>query len=510
MSEAEAPVKSEDVAVAVEEAAPAAAPAAEAAADAAAAGGEAAASDEAAGGDGGSGGGRGKRRRRKKKGKKAAAGGGAAAAAAGGAAGGGGGGSSAGSSLAAEKAEIMKLLYPDYAGAAAKKSGDEPETHVFWDAQPVPKLDEDLSDVEPGPIEEKTLADIRTEPYPLPGGFVWCALDMTSEEDVAKVYTLLAENYVEDDDNMFRFNYSPEFLTWALTVPGFIPDWHVGVATAKGKLVGFITGIPADIAVHGTEKRMAEINFLCVHKKLRSKRLAPVLIKEVTRRVNRTDIYQAVYTAGVVLPKPVGSCRYFHRSLNPRKLIDVGFSRLAPRMTMSRTLRLYRLPEEPTTPSIRPMTPDDVPTAHALLCEHLSKYKLAQVFSVEEFTHMLLPREGVVHSYVVENAEGVVTDMCSFYALPSSIIGHRRHKLLNAAYSYYNVATSMPIADLMQNALILAKNAGFDVFNALNLLDNQEFLSDLKFGPGDGTLNYYCYNWRCPSIEADEVGLVLL
>ena len=55
---------------------------------------------------------------------------------------------------------------------------------------------------------------------------------------------------------------------------------------------------------------MVEVNFLCVHKKLRSKRVAPVLIKEITRRVNRTGVFQAVYTAGVVLPKPVGTCRY--------------------------------------------------------------------------------------------------------------------------------------------------------------------------------------------------------
>lgn len=79
---------------------------------------------------------------------------------------------------------------------------------------------------------------------------------------------------------------------------------------------------------------MAEINFLCVHKRLRSKRLAPVLIKEVTRRVNlcgacsrrwllslahvrrlisglclRADMWQAVYTAGVVLPRPVTRAR---------------------------------------------------------------------------------------------------------------------------------------------------------------------------------------------------------
>ncbi len=55
---------------------------------------------------------------------------------------------------------------------------------------------------------------------------------------------------------------------------------------------------------------MVEINFLCVHKKLRSKRVAPVLIREITRRVNLEDIFQAVYTAGVVLPKPVSTCRY--------------------------------------------------------------------------------------------------------------------------------------------------------------------------------------------------------
>ena len=56
-----------------------------------------------------------------------------------------------------------------------------------------------------------------------------------------------------------------------------------------------------------------EVNFLCVHKKLRSKRLAPVLIKEITRRVNVCGIFQAAYTAGIVLPKPVACCRYYHR-----------------------------------------------------------------------------------------------------------------------------------------------------------------------------------------------------
>ncbi len=38
--------------------------------------------------------------------------------------------------------------------------------------------------------------------------------------------------------------------------------------------------------------KTVEINFLCVHKKLRAKRLAPVLIKEVTRRVNKMGVWQ--------------------------------------------------------------------------------------------------------------------------------------------------------------------------------------------------------------------------
>ena len=141
---------------------------------------------------------------------------------------------------------------------------------------------------------------------------------------------------------MFRFNYGAEFLLWALTPPGYFADWHVGVRATKSRaLVACITGVPASVSVraaagrlclvlrnahrgfhqratastqhtqvHGAAPlRMCEINFLCVHKKLRAKRLAPVLIREVTRRVNLKGVFQAAYTAGVVLPRPVASAR---------------------------------------------------------------------------------------------------------------------------------------------------------------------------------------------------------
>lgn len=34
-----------------------------------------------------------------------------------------------------------------------------------------------------------------------------------------------------------------------------------------------------------------------------------IALQEITRRVNLQDIWQAAYTAGVVLPKPVAQCR---------------------------------------------------------------------------------------------------------------------------------------------------------------------------------------------------------
>jgi len=48
----------------------------------------------------------------------------------------------------------------------------------------------------------------------------------------------------------------------------------------------------------------------------------------------------------------------------------------------------------------------------------------------------------------------------------------------------------------MYQALIVAKKNDFDVFNALDIMDNSSFLKELNFSPGDGNLHYYLYNWR--------------
>eukprot|EP00854_Cymbomonas_tetramitiformis_P019533 gene19533-23360_t len=388
--------------------------------------------------------------------------------------------------------------------------------HTFWETQPVVQFTEGTVaevDTTTGPIDRPmTVSEVKQEPYNLPPSFEWTTVDMNDADTVQEVYKLLNMNYVEDDDNMFRFDYSMEFLKWALQPPEYKKEWHVGVrVSGTGKLVAFITGIPAVIRVKDQEILMAEINFLCIHKKLRSKRLAPVLIKEVTRRVNLCDIWQASYTAGIVLPKPVATCRYYHRSLNPKKLIEVGFSSLHPRMTMSRTIKFYKLPNKPVTPGFRQMSEADVPAVTKLLKAHLAQFGLAPVMSEADIRHWLLPRENVVDSYVVEeNPSEGITDFVSFYTLPSTIVGNEVYNTLKAAYCYYLVPNKTSALTLMNDALIVAKNSDFDVFNALDVMHNMEFLKELKFGKGDGDLQYYLYNYRVPEMKPSGIGLVLL
>lgn len=177
---------------------------------------------------------------------------------------------------------------------------------------------------------------------------------------------------------------------------------------------------------------------------------------------------------------------------------------------MQRTIKLYKLPDEPKTPGYRQLTESDLPQAYELLQNYLSSFKLVPVFSLEELKHWLLPKNGIISSYVVADTDGKITDLVSFYALPSTVMHHPVHKIIKAAYSFYNVSTKTPWCDLMNDALISAKNDDFDVFNALDVMDNTKFLIPLKFGIGDGNLQYYLYNWRCPSMKPEELGLILL
>ncbi|KAI5479326.1 glycylpeptide N-tetradecanoyltransferase [Pseudohyphozyma bogoriensis] len=435
-------------------------------------------------------------------------------------------------------------------------------SHKFWATQPVTKLNTAPEDLREGPLEpNKQPEEIRQEPYDLHKDFKWVTVDLKNPGELKEVQELLSHNYVEDVQATFRFDYAADFLEWALMPPGYVADWHIGIRVANtGKLVAFISGVPLDLRVRNVTKRFTEINFLCVHKKLRSKRLAPILIKEVTRRTHLRGIFQAIYTAGVFLPTPVTRCQYYHRSLNPKKLVDAGFTSIPRNSTMARMMRHYKVPETTTIPGLREIEKKDLKAVGRLLRAFLARMDLAPLLSNKDVEYALWNGRGkdvngkrveqVTWTYVVEDPETkAITDMFSFYTLPSTAVKVKPHTVINAAYLYYYATTATPstnnlgdgsvatpvthwqsetpeerkvlkdrLVTLIGDATILAHQAGFDVFNALTLQDNSLFLEDLKFGRGDGFLHYYLYNYSTKpmlgGIDAADggsgVGVVML
>ncbi|KAK0552946.1 glycylpeptide N-tetradecanoyltransferase [Tilletia horrida] len=445
--------------------------------------------------------------------------------------------------------------------------------HKFWKTQPVPKPG-DAPVSEEGPIEPNVApSDVRQEPYPLPKDFEWQFVDIDNKQDLEDVFELLSGHYVEDGDASLRFRYSSEFLYWVLKHPGFTKQWHLGVrVSSTRKLVGFISGIPHELRVREQSFHSVEINFLCVHKKLRSKRLAPVLIKEVTRQCHLTGIFQAIYTGGIVIPTPVSCARYYHRAINPKKLLEIGFSAIPRGMDREAYFRRYEVPQQISLAGFREMTEADLPSVGRLLRRYLRRYDLAPRFTDEEIRHILLSGRGsgevkeragqVTWTYVVEDPEGHITDLVSFYSLPSTVLAQgssRPESILNAAYLFYyatdaafetptwalpestasaakseyfnekvehwqkthvTALTQKELADeenvqsweaedaatkaklkkrlneLIEATLVVASQHDFDVLNGLTVMDNQLFLEPQKFGPGDGFLRYYLFNWR--------------
>ena len=72
---------------------------------------------------------------------------------------------------------------------------------------------------------------------------------------------------------------------------------------------------------------------------------------------------------------------------------------------------------------------------------------------------------------------------------------------------WFLITFLLPSLSLPSLSLLPLKQ-GADVFNALDLMDNAQFLEELKFGTGDGHLRYYLYNWKCPEMPPEKAGVV--
>ncbi|PKA62380.1 Glycylpeptide N-tetradecanoyltransferase 1 [Apostasia shenzhenica] len=388
--------------------------------------------------------------------------------------------------------------------------------HPFWETQPVMQL-KDAGDVNlpEGPIVQPTPGpDIKQEPYNLPAEYEWAAVDVEDGRSFEALHGFIDSNFESNRD--FSSIYSEDYLRWVLCSPGFIKSLHVGVCTKKSKkLVGFIAGAPARLRIKAKILRVAAVNLLCVHRKLRSKRLVPVLARELARRAQLEGIWQAVFATSVHVPTPFAAGRWLTRFLDPKTMVDLGFMQLKPGMTMSRAMKMSRVLERPATVGFRKMQAGDVPSVAEILNGYLRDgFPVSPEVDEAFVEHFLVPKEGRVESFVVAAPEtGEITDFCSFLVQRKAAHNHPKHKEVKYATLFYYAASKTPLVKLIRDLLVVAKQEGCVVFKAQSIMGNDSFLDKLLFRgtPGSRPVYYYLYNYRLKKgLKAAGIGLMLL
>lgn len=346
----------------------------------------------------------------------------------------------------------------------------------------------------------------QEEAKTLPDDFEWH--DVNLPQEMKELCALLRNNYVEGKDVSVRD--SEEFLQWALMAPGISPWLLLGVrAKHNHKLCGFISALPltiiqdfvppmtpSNLSAPTFPRRTAFINFLCVHKKLRSKRLAPVLIHEIVRRLYATRAQtlfsQVMYTLGNTIIRTdsphFASHTWYHRFLDVQTLVEAKFCNMPKKLTLK---MLNKLPE---TTNLVPLCESDLPNFVANLRKTLEPFPVRIDFNLEEAKHYFMIREKVVYSFICPDSQDVI----SFYSQEMETHGI---KVRAAVCFYYACLDLSRLSSLVSQALVMAKKLGFHVFNCLDNLHNKRFLQELKFKQGSGSLRFHLGPYTHPPVE---------
>lgn len=344
---------------------------------------------------------------------------------------------------------------------------------TFWDKQPVPQ--EGLNYEKGKEIEKEK--KVVAESQKLPDGFSWKVCS------VEEAHPFLNEYYLASETN--RLKYSLETLKWAAESPGY--ENRAIVHDETQELIGFISSVPTKIRVCDDVLNMVQINFLCVHDNYRSLGFAPLLISEMKRIANTKGVWQAIYTAVTKIPTPLVKSTYWHRILNVKKLSDIGFYKVT-----NKTKQKYL--EVRGTSQFRKMQSKDIPKVTKILQNHFKQFKIAPVIDKLWVKHWILP----ANSYINDSDNTFI----SFYDIPN--VEKDGLYVIKQAYSFYVVG------DVYNDAFLIAKNLGYDMFTTLDIGQCVPNLEKQKFLMGSSSVHYYLFNWLpSSSISLEDIELKL-
>ena len=206
--------------------------------------------------------------------------------------------------------------------------------------------------------------------------------------------------------------------------------------------------------------------------------------------------------------------------------------------------------QEESSSSFKRLTPRLFDSSLKLLNTHLEKFKLRQVYTLEDFIHYFYEQHSYhsYHSYYsyhsrgmysfhesilksdetsiinylshtpivspvqtwVNESEEIVADLFSYYVIRALA---KNKQLIRIAYIYYTANETLSVKDLILCAIDnITKNNVADVIAILDVGDKREdtfsILQGFFKGAPEASLKYHFYNWKCGKLNTSDVNLL--
>ena len=351
--------------------------------------------------------------------------------------------------------------------------------YKFWETQPLRK-----ENIDGGILNEKFEQDMP-EPH---DKFEFC------EPKTKDVYKLLKHHYSEDNTSKIHPYYSREYIDHILSI-GF----GLGIS-AKDKLVGFIYCSIDKLNINHTVHKVGNINYLCVHTKLRTLGLAELLIKGITFMAQQSDIKIGMFTTERFLPKPYMTTKWHYRPLNIKRLLDIGFVEVKKEDKEILPL-YYDIPK--TNKKYKLLKRDDLESVLHLIQNYNKKYNIHYEDDIDSLQRRFIDNPNI-NSYVIYNDDDEPIDMISLFIRDMSVRGKENIKECGLYYYTSNITTSLSIVKIGLN---IAKHLECDIFSILDIMENSSAIMDLQFDPSNHNIYYYMYNYNCSDMSPYQISI---
>ncbi len=372
---------------------------------------------------------------------------------------------------------------------------EEVKPSKFWKHQPVA-----LS----GTLENLGARPLRSYPLDLPPDFEWAVLDTKDPKVLDEVINFLAKHYP-------NIKYPQGLLEWY-----FNSDSHfkipLGIRVSQTRaLVGFIFGRRRPVVFDQVRMIGFEINQLCVHAKCRKKGMAPVLIKEATRRILIEDpeVQCAIYIISAKTGVPNEFCQntIYQRPINTERLITNGYFGDFGRESAKTQ---FNIPSKwkPTerfgllTKSNKELLKELATLANAVPA--LSKTDVSA-----EYLMNMLSCDQILGFYLAGEKGDENSGMADAFCCLAPLVYSNGTRVVEMIL--YGFRESYMLSKLIKFVLWHLRDK--DVADVLNCMNDASGLAEdtsLRFIRGTTTMNMYVYNFDFRRIHPNENALLLM